>query len=127
MRPMPRALVTSSNSDSSSRTFSRKFVEAAAKLGIKKPFPHHVDVSAYDTMYVLKSVMEAAKITGDPARLAAERTAIRDTLGKLKYDGLIGNICFESNGDAQLPGYVLTMKDKKWVLLDEHKSLPCKK
>ena len=24
-------------------------------------------------------------------------------------------------------GYVLTMKDKKWVLLDEHKSLPCKK
>ena len=113
--------------DERSRTFSRKFVEAAAKLGIKKPFPHHVDVSAYDTMYVLKSVMEAAKVTGDPARLAAERTAIRDTLGKLKYDGLIGNICFESNGDAQLPGYVLTMKDKKWVLLDEHKSLPCTK
>ena len=113
--------------DERSRTFSRKFVEAAAKLGIEKPFPHHVDVSAYDTMYVLKSVMEAAKITGDPAKLAAERTAIRDTLGKLKYDGLIGNICFESNGDAQLPGYVLTMKDKKWVLLDEHKSLPCKK
>ncbi|MDE0175625.1 MAG: ABC transporter substrate-binding protein [Defluviicoccus sp.] len=113
--------------DERSRTFSRKFVEAAAKLGIEKPFPHHVDVSAYDTMYVLKSVMEAAKVTGDPAMLAAERTAIRDTLGKLKYDGLIGNICFESNGDAQLPGYVLTMKDKKWVLLDEHKSLPCKK
>ena len=113
--------------DERSRTFSRKFVEAAAKLGIEKPFPHHVDVSAYDTMYVLKSVMEAAKITGEPAKLAAERTAIRDTLGKLKYDGLIGNICFESNGDAQLPGYVLTMKDKKWVLLDEHKSLPCKK
>ena len=113
--------------DERSRTFSRKFVEAAAKLGIKKPFPHHVDVSAYDTMYVLKSVMEAAKITGDPAKLAAERTAIRDTLGKLNYDGLIGNICFESNGDAQLPGYVLTMKDKKWVLLDEHKSLPCTK
>ena len=113
--------------DDRSRTFSRKFVEAAAKLGIKKPFPHHVDVSAYDTMYVLKSVMEAAKTTGDPSKLAAERTAIRDTLGKLTYDGLIGKICFESTGDAQLPGYVLTMKDKKWVLLDEHKSLPCKK
>ena len=113
--------------DERSRTFSRKFVEAAAKLGIDKPFPHHVDVSAYDTMYVLKSVMEAAKTTGDPSKLAAERTAIRDTLGKLTYDGLIGNICFESTGDAQLPGYVLTMKDKKWVLLDEHKSLPCKK
>ena len=113
--------------DERSRTFSRKFVEAAAKLGIEKPFPHHVDVSAYDTMYVLKSVMEEAKITGDSSKLAAERTAIRDTLGKLTYDGLIGKICFESTGDAQLPGYVLTMKDKKWVLLDEHKSLPCKK
>ena len=113
--------------DERSRTFSRKFVEAAAKLGIEKPFPHHVDVSAYDTMYVLKSVMEEAKSTGDSSKLAAERTAIRDTLGKLTYDGLIGKICFESTGDAQLPGYVLTMKDKKWVLLDEHKSLPCKK
>ncbi|MCY4547600.1 MAG: ABC transporter substrate-binding protein [Defluviicoccus sp.] len=112
--------------DDRSRTFSRKFVEAAAKLGIKKPFPHHVDVSAYDTMYVLKAAMESAKITGDPAKLAAERTAIRDTLGKLTYDGLIGKICFESTGDAQLPGYVLTMKDGKWILLDEHKSLPCK-
>ena len=58
-------------------------MEAAAKLGIKKPFPHHVDVSAYDTMYVLKAAMESAEITGDPAKLAAERTAIRDTLGKL--------------------------------------------
>ncbi len=113
--------------DERSRAFSRKFVDAAAKLGIEKPFPHHVDVSAYDTMYVLKSVMEAAKITGDPSKLAAERTAIRDTLGKLTYDGLIGKICFESNGDAQLPGYVLTMKDGKWVLLEEHPSLPCKK
>ena len=113
--------------DERSRTFSRKFVEVAAKLGIKKPFPHHVDVSAYDTMYVLKAAMESAKITGDPSKLAAERTAIRDTLGKLTYDGLIGKICFESTGDAQLPGYVLTMKDRKWVLLEEHPSLPCTK
>ena len=113
--------------DDRSRTFSKKFVEAAARLGIKKPFPHHVDVSAYDTMYVLKAAMESAGITGDPAKLAAERTAIRDTLGKLTYDGLIGKICFESTGDAQLPGYVLTMKDGRWILLDEHKSLPCTK
>lgn len=113
--------------DERSRNFSKKFVEVAAKLGIEKPFPHHVDVSAYDTMYVLKAAMEAAKVTGDPAKLAAERQAIRDTLGKLTYDGLIGKICFESTGDAQLPGYVLTMKDRKWELLEEHKSLPCTK
>ena len=113
--------------DDRSRAFSRKFVEAAAKLGIKKPFPHHVDVSAYDTMYVLKAAMEAAKVSGDPSKLAAERTAIRDTLGKLSYDGLIGKICFESTGDAQLPGYVLTMQDRKWKLLEAHPALPCSK
>ncbi len=113
--------------DDRSRAFTKKFVAAAAKAGIKKPFPHHVDVSAYDTMYVLKSAMEAAKVTGDPAKLAAERTAIRDMLGKQTYTGLIGKFCFESTGDAQLPGYVLTMKDKKWEMLEEHPPLPCTK
>lgn len=110
-----------------SREFTKKFVAGAAKLGIKKPFPHHVDVSAYDTMYVLKAAMEAAKTTGDPAKVVAERAAIRDTLGKLTYNDLvIGNgICFDKNGDAQLPGYVMTMKNKEWKLLDTHEPLPC--
>jgi branched-chain amino acid transport system substrate-binding protein len=112
--------------DERSREFSKKFFEGAAKIGIKKPFPHHVDAAAYDIVYVLKDVMEAAKITGDPAKVKAERTAIRDTLGKLTYNGVIGKVCFESTGDAQLPGYVITMKDSKWELLEEHPALPCK-
>lgn len=114
--------------DDKSREFTKKFVEGAAKLGITKPFPHHVDVSAYDTMYVLKKAMEEAKITGDPSKVVAERAAIRDTLGTLTYDNLvIGNgICFDKNGDAQLPGYILTMKDKKWSMLEAHPPLPCK-
>ena len=111
-----------------SREFTKKFVEGAAKLGITKPFPHHVDVSAYDTMYVLKAAMEAAKTTGDPAKVVAERAAIRDTLGTLTYDNLVigDGICFDKHGDAQLPGYILTMKDKKWSMLDTHAPLPCK-
>ncbi len=113
--------------DDRSREFTRKFVEGAAKIGISKPFPHHVDAAAYDIVYVLKDVMEAAKITGDPAKVAAERTAIRDTLGKLTYNGVIGKVCFESNGDAQLPGYVITMNNAKWELLEEHPALPCTK
>jgi branched-chain amino acid transport system substrate-binding protein len=112
--------------DERSREFTKKFVEGAAKIGINKPFPHHVDAAAYDIVYVLKDVMEAAKITGDPAKVEAERTAIRDTLGKLTYNGVIGKVCFESTGDAQLPGYVITMKDAKWELLEEHPALPCK-
>lgn len=111
-----------------SRQFTKKFVAGAAKLGIKKPFPHHVDVSAYDTMYVLKAAMEAAKTTGDPSKVVAERAAIRDTLGKLTYNDLVigDGICFDKVGDAQLPGYILTMNDKKWSMLDSHAPLPCK-
>tara|TARA_A100001037_G_scaffold298756_1_gene323091 strand:- start:1502 stop:1648 length:147 start_codon:yes stop_codon:yes gene_type:complete len=30
-------------------------------------------------------------------------------------------------GDARLPGYVLTMKDRKWNLREAHPSLPCTK
>lgn len=113
--------------DERSRAFTRKFVEAAARKGIRKPFPHHVDVSAYDTMYVLKAAIERAGVTGDPAKVEAERTAIRDALGTVTHDGIIGKICFESTGDAQLPGYVLTMNDRRWELLEEHPPLPCKK
>jgi len=111
-----------------SREFTKKFVEGAAKLGITKPFPHHVDVSAYDTMYVLKKAMETAKVTGDPSKVVAERAAIRDTLGTLTYDDLVigDGICFDKVGDAQLPGYILTMKDKKWSMLEAHAPLPCK-
>ena len=111
-----------------SREFTKKFVDGAAKLGITKPFPHHVDVSAYDTMYVLKAAMEAAKITGDPSKVVAERAAIRDTLGTLTYDNLVtgDGTCFDKVGDAQLPGYILTMKDKKWSMLKAHAPLPCK-
>ena len=111
-----------------SRTFSKKFVAAAAQAGIEKLWPHHVDVSAYDTMYVLKAAMEAAKVTGDPSKVVAERTAIRDTLGKLTYDNLVigDGICFDKFGDAQLPAYIMTMKNKKWELLDQYAPLPCK-
>ncbi|MBT5047346.1 MAG: ABC transporter substrate-binding protein [Rhodospirillaceae bacterium] len=108
------------------RDFTRKFVAGAKAQGIHKPWPHHVDASAYDIVYVFKKAMEVAKITGDPKKLKAERTAIRDVLGKISYDLVQGKVCFEKNGDAQLPGYIMTMKNKKWKLLDSHPAIPCK-
>lgn len=112
--------------DKRAQEFTRKFVEENAKRGIKKPFPHHVDASAYDIVYVLKAAMEKAKVTGDPKKVEAERTAIRDALKTVSVNGVIGTICFEKNGDAQLPGYVLIMKNGQWELLGEHKPLPCR-
>jgi len=113
--------------DERSREFTRKFVAENKKRGVDKPFPHHVDASAYDAVYLLKQVMEEQKVTGDPKKLAEERTRIRDGLHTVVYNGVIGQICFEKTGDAQLPGYVMTLKNSEWVLLGEHKSLPCKK
>ena len=109
------------------RDFKNKFVAAAAKQGIKKLWPHHVDASAYDIVYVFKKAMEVAKVTGNPKKVKAERTAIRDALLKTTFDLVQGKVCFEKTGDAQLPAYIMTMKDKKWNLLDTHPALPCKK
>ena len=67
------------------------------------------------------------KITGAPAKVKEERTKIRDGLKTIVFNGVVGTVCFDKTGDAQLPGYVLTMKDSKWSLLDSHKALPCKK
>ena len=108
------------------REFSRKFVAGAKAKGIVKPWPHHVDASAYDIVYVFKKAMEVAKITGDPKKVKAERTAIRDVLGKISFDLVQGKVCFDKNGDAQLPGYIMTMQNKKWKLLEAHPALPCK-
>jgi len=112
--------------DARSREFARKFVAEVKKMGLDKPFPHHVDASAYDTVYILAAAMKQANITGEASKLKAERTAIRDTLATITVAGVMGEICFEKNGDAQLPGYVVTMKNGQWELLEEHKPLPCK-
>jgi branched-chain amino acid transport system substrate-binding protein len=115
------------NLNKRTRDFKNKFVAAAAKQGIKKLWPHHVDASAYDIVYVFKKAMEVAKVTGNPKKVKAERTAIRDALLKTTFDLVQGKVCFEKTGDAQLPAYIMTMKDKKWNLLDTHPALPCKK
>ncbi len=115
------------NLNDRTRNFSRKFVAAAAKQKIKKLWPHHVDASAYDIVYVFKKAMEVAKVTGNPKKVKAERTAIRDALLKTSFDLVQGNVCFEKTGDAQLPAYIMTMKNKQWQLLDKYPALPCKK
>jgi len=115
------------NLNKRTRDFKNKFVAAAAKQGIKKLWPHHVDASAYDIVYVFKKAMEVAKVTGNLKNVKAERTAIRDALLKTTFDLVQGKVCFEKTGDAQLPAYIMTMKDKKWNLLDTHPALPCKK
>ena len=109
-----------------SRAFSKKFDAGVKKRGIKRPFPHHVDAQAYDIVYLFKQAMEKAGVTGDPARIEEERTAIRDALKGIVFTGITGkNVCFDANGDAELPGYIIEMKGGKWTLFDQHPADKC--
>lgn len=111
--------------DDRSRAFTAKFNEENKKRGIEKSGPHHVDASAYDIMYILKAAMEKAGVTGDSAKLAAERTAIRDSLKTVVHDGVTGTVCFDKNGDAELPAYVVEINDGAISLVDSHPAKKC--
>ncbi len=107
------------------REFAAKYVAENKKRGMEKPFPHHVDAAAYDIVYVYKDAMERAGVTGDKSKLKAERTAIRDALRTTKYSGIVGDICFEKTGDAQLGAFIIELKGGQWTLLDSHPPAPC--
>jgi branched-chain amino acid transport system substrate-binding protein len=111
--------------DDSTREFTSKFNAENEKRGIDKAGPHHVDASAYDIVYILKAAMEAAGVTGDDDKLKAERTAIRDTLSTLVHEGVSGTICFDKNGDAELPAYIVEIMDGGISLVDSHPAKEC--
>lgn len=102
------------------RAFTKKFAALNAERGLtSKKIPHHTDAQAYDIVYLLKAAMEKAKVTADPAKLAEERTAIRDALKGITFTGITGdNTCFNADHDARLPGYVIEINDLKWNLYD---------
>jgi len=76
--------------------------------------------------YLLKQAMEKAGVTGDPAKLAQERTAVRDALKGIRSTGVTGdNTCFNAARDAQLPGFVIEIKDMQWTLYDQHPAEAC--
>lgn len=111
--------------DDRSRAFTAKFNAANAAQGIEKSGPHHVDASAYDIVYILKAAMEQAGVTGDASKLAEERTALRDALGSVVVEGVTGRICFDNNGDAELPAYVVEIQDGSVQLVDSHPANEC--
>ena len=102
------------------RQFEKKFLEEAKKRGVNKSGAHHVDASAYDIVYVYADAMRRAGISGDVAKLKAERTAIRDILQSTNIDGVIGKICFSRDRDSELPAFIIRIKNGQRTLLDSH-------
>jgi len=109
------------------RALTKKFAEENARRGLtSKKIPHHTDANAYDIVYLLKQVIEQTGVTGDPAKLAQERTVIRDALKNVRFSGVTGdNTCFDKERDAELPGFVIEIRDLKWNLFDSWPANPC--
>jgi len=99
--------------------FTEKFIAENAKRGIRKLGAHHTDAQSYDSVYLLAQAMREANVTGDASKLTDERAAIREKLTKIRFSGILGkDICFAGQ-DAELPGYVIQIKDGKWTKLDQ--------
>lgn len=109
------------------RAFTVKYREENARRGLtQKRIPHHSDAQAYDIVYLYKQVMERANVTADPARVVAERTAIRDAMRGIRFTGVTGeNTCFDAQRDAELPGFVVEIRNLQWSLFDSHAADSC--
>ena len=102
------------------RAFTKKYNDENNKRGLtQKKIPHHTDAQAYDIVYLLKQVIEKAKVSGDPAKLKEERIAVRDAMIGIRFTGVTGeNTCFDKARDAELPGFVVEITGGKWNLFD---------
>ena len=108
-----------------SAAFNEKFIAETNRRGIHKLGAHHSDAQAYDTVYLLKQVKEKAGVTGDPAKLEAEREAIVAAMNGITFSGILGDdICFVGK-DAELPGYVIEIKGGEWTKFDEAPADKC--
>jgi len=103
------------------KAWAEEFSKRAKAAGLDRTNASQFDAASYDIVLFYAWAMEQAGVTGDPDKLAAERTAIRDKLQGMKnFPALEGPISFGPDGDALKPVYILEMKDGKWTLVDSH-------
>lgn len=107
--------------DDRTRKFAAEFEKRAKAMNADRTAPAQFDAATYDIVLFYAWAMKEAKVTGDPSKLAAERTAIRDAIQGMKdYPALEGPISFGDDHDALKPVYVLEIRDGKWALLETY-------
>jgi branched-chain amino acid transport system substrate-binding protein len=103
------------------KKFEDEMIKRTKAVGIERSGASQFDAATYDIVQFYAYAIKQANVTGDPAKLAAERTAIRDSLREMKaYPALEGPIAFGKNGDALKSVYVIEMKGGKWNLIGTH-------
>jgi branched-chain amino acid transport system substrate-binding protein len=107
--------------DARTKTFVERF---KAKLKVKgEPVidPSQFDAATYDIVYMYADAMKRAKITGEVAKLAEERKAIRDQIKNMKgYPALVGPLSMGPDNDVIKTIYILEAKGGHWSLVDKH-------
>jgi branched-chain amino acid transport system substrate-binding protein len=110
-----------SGTSDKAKQFEAEFLRRAKLSGIERSGASQFDASTYDIVLFYANAMKEAKVTGEPGKLAQERTAIRDTLRAMKdFPALEGPISFGKDGDALKPVYVIEMENGAWKLIDQH-------
>lgn len=106
------------NRTSEAKSFDDRLVATLKDRGIHRLGAHHADAQAYDTMFLVKQLIEKTGATGNPAKLEQEREALAKGMEGIRFTGIIGeNICF-SGHDAELPGYIIEIKNGAWTMFD---------
>ena len=103
------------------RRFAAEFTRRARAANMERQLPSQFDAATYDIVLYYAWAMREGNVTGDPKRLAEERSAIRDALKRMKnFPALEGSVSFGADNDALKPVYIQEIRDGKWVLLETH-------
>ena len=110
----------SGRDDARTRRFVQDFLASAKERKLPEVLPpSQFDSASYDVAYIYAEAMRRAKVTGDPARVAQERRAIRDALATLKdFNALEGTISMGPERDMIKPVYVLEARDGGWKFFE---------
>lgn len=94
------------------REFTGKLSEKLKAAGYSDLEPTMYDANIYE---LTQMFLEAIKENGLSGDLEKDRTMIRDYLDQLSgFEGLVGPISFNENGDAEKSFYVLDAEQGKW-------------
>lgn len=112
----------SGKDDTRTQKFVSAFKEKLKAKGEPVVEPNQFDASSYDIVSMYAEAMKRAGVTGDAAKRAQERTAVRDEVRKMKdFPAIVGPISINPEGDAIKVIYILEAKNGQWTLVDTHK------
>jgi branched-chain amino acid transport system substrate-binding protein len=97
--------------------FVSEFVKRAKAKGFKVTAPIMYDVNVYDSVYIMKYVIEKMGVTNKPEDLKKDREKIMKGLTNIKdFRGIVGPVAFNKDGDGTKPIFVAEARDGVWVI-----------